>query len=332
MKFLLNLLWKEMRPARYSLLVLAGAVFFGAGFAAVNYMANDFGLWRPRETIRLWGLEKTSKYLLAHRHVPEHFDAIMIGSSVSANLDTRRIEGYRVYNFSMSGGNITETGAAAEKYLQAPGDHKLMIVTLHPYMIKNSGMKSFQIHEKEYYGSLFSLIPAVIWVRKLQDRLGLMHDAFDESEAGWNNFNFPSTAQDMDKMFAQQTRDLADLENKPVEHYQMDAQAIEELRRLLDLARAKGVRIAAYYYPIFGPRHDAMRLNGEWALYTAAMEPLFQPGEIIADMNTPAFDVIRRDPKAYHDTVHLSQMGANLLLERLNLALDATIGHDRPQH
>lgn len=328
MKRFLGMLIDDMKPERYTFLVLAAAFLFGAGFAALNYVSNDFGLWRSRETVRLWGVEKTSKYLLAHRYVPENFDAIMIGSSVSANMDTRRIKGYRVYNLSMSGGNITETGAAAEKYLSAPGDHKLMIVTLHPYMIKNSGMKSFQIHEKEYYGSLFSLIPAVIWARKLQDRLGLMHDAFDESEAGWNNFNFPWTAQDMEKIFAQEIRALADKNIAAVEHYHMDPQAIAELRDLLALARDRGVRIVAYYYPIFGPRHEAMQMNGEWKLYRAAMDPLFHPGEIIVDMNTPDFDDIRWNPKAYHDTAHLSQMGANLVLERLNLALARGIGHD----
>ena len=313
-------------PRLFLAAVAMMVVLFGAGFTALNYAANDFGLWRHRGSIRIWALEKTSKYLLAHRYVPENFNAIMIGSSVSDNLDTRKIEGYRVYNLSMSGGNITETGAAAQKYLEAPGEKALLIVSLYPYLTKNSGMKSFQIDKGEVIGSLFSMIPINIWLAKIKHYAGIGGKALEQSEAGWNYFDLPRDVRKTDDMAAALRRELEERKKKhdaaPVKA-QIDPVAVAELDALLKLARSKGVRIAAYYHPQFGPKFDLEAATGEWADYRAAMEKIFAPGEIILNMNGPEYAALRNDPDAYYDGGHLTQRGAGQVLQALNRALSA---------
>jgi len=324
MRNFFDILTRAHTPRLYSFATLGLVFFVSIGFIALNLAANDFGLWYKRDQVRIWALEKTSKYLLAHRYVPEHFDAIMIGASVSANMDTRRLEGARVYNLSMSGGNITETGAAARQYLNAPGNHKWMIVTLHPYMTKNSGMKSFQINEREYWGSLFSLIPLRIWLAKIQDVLGYTSGAFDESLYGWNNFNFKSTWRDPAKTASEERAKLAQLKKGKAAknaYYGVDQNAVSELDDLIKLARAKGVKVIAYYFPIFGPTHDLMLYSGEWADYREKMDPLFEEGEIVLDLNQARYDALRYDYEAYHDSGHLSQKGANEVLDILNKTL-----------
>lgn len=314
----------DMQARHYTALVLFLVFILGVGFAGLNYVANDFGLWRHRDTARIWALEKTTKYLLAHRYVGENFDAVMIGSSVSANMDTRKIEKYKVYNLSMSGGNITETGAAAQAWLEAPGDHKLMIISLYPYLTKNSGMKGFQINPKEYYGSLFSLLPVRVWVGRVMDIFGVNTHAFDESEAGWNNFNFPWTRTDVPALVKQEEEQLKAIragKDIQISGLEVDPQAVRELDDLLQNARSKNVRIAAYYYPVFGPSFNVQKATGAWGSYRAAMDPLFRPGEIILDMNTRPFDGLRFDNAAYHDGAHLSQEGAGKVLDALNQAL-----------
>lgn len=325
MRTFLNILTRPRLPAPYSAGVLALVFIFCAGFIGINYISNDFGLWRYRESTRIWTLEKTSKYLMAHRYVPENFDTVMIGASVSANMDTRKIKKYRVYNLSMSGGNITETGAAARAYLEARGDKKLMIVTLHPYITKNSGVKSFQINEREYYGSLFSLIPVRLWLAKIQVALGINQHAFDESAEGWNNFNYPWT-QKNPAINAEKAKNILEQlkagKGKHTSYYQINPQAVKELKDLLILAREKGVKIAAYYYPIFGPTFEVMDYTGEWKRYRSTIDPLFKQGEIIFDMNTTDFDYLRYNNKVYHDGSHLTQTGANAVLDALNQKLD----------
>lgn len=326
-KRLLSLALAPLPPFRFITAVVAMVVLLGAGFTALNYAANDFGLWRHRDSVRIWALEKTSKYLLAHRYVPENFEAIMIGSSVSANLDTRKIEGYRVYNLSMSGGNITETGAAAQKYLEAPGEKSLLIVSLYPYLTKNSGMKSFQIDEGEVIGSLFSMIPINIWLAKIQHYAGIGGKALEQSEAGWNYFDLPRNIRKTDDMAAALRRELEERKKKPdaaPAKAQIDPVAVAELDALLKLARSKGVRIAAYYHPQFGPKFDLEAVTGEWADYRAAMEKIFAPGEIILNMNGPEYAALRNDPDAYYDGSHLTQRGAGQVLQALNRALSAS--------
>ncbi len=318
--------FKALDPRHYLVVVVCLTMLFGAGFAGLNYVSNDFGLWRHREAARIWTLEKTSKYLLAHRYVPENFDAIMIGSSVSANLDTRRIEGFRVYNLSMSGGNITETGAAALAYLAAPGTKKLLIVSLYPYLTKNSGMKSFQIDENEVAGSLFSMIPVMVWISKIQHWIGAGIGDFDESVAGWTNFNASRAVRDMGRLAAELEQELRDAEAGgpavPARQDEViDAVALEELEALLDAARQKGLRIVAYYHPSFAPRHALDIREGRWAVYKAQMERLFQPGEIILDMNGPDFTALRADLETYYDGAHLSEKGTDAVLRALNQAM-----------
>jgi hypothetical protein len=315
-KYLELIAFNEIRAVRYIALMLMLVCVFGVGFTALNYESNDFGLWRHRDHARIWALEKTSKYLLAHRYVPENFDAILIGPSVSANLDTRQIRGYKVYNLSMSGGNITETGAAARKYLEAPGNHKLMIVCLYPYLTKNSGIKSFQIDEKEYYGSLFSLIPGAVWAGKI---LGA-HD-FDESEAGWNNFT-PSQPR-LTEQVAEDRRQALEHFNpdKAVPFFGIDPQAMMELDDLVKLARGRHVKVVAWYYPVFEPTLEIMQGTGEWSAYKAAMAKIFRPGEIILDMDTPVYRGLRSDMSAYHDGAHMEQDGMDEVIKALNGAL-----------
>ncbi|MBI2234599.1 MAG: hypothetical protein HYU57_06395 [Micavibrio aeruginosavorus] len=313
-------------PRRFIAAVAAMVVLLGVGFTALNYAANDFGLWRHRDSARIWAVEKTSKYLLAHRYIPENFDAIMIGSSVSDNLDTRKIEKYRVYNLSMAGGNITETAAAARKYLEAPGEKSLLIVSLHPYLTKNSGMKSFQIDESEVAGSLFSIIPINIWLAKLQHFAGIGDAALEQSEAGWNHFDEPRDEKAIEEIAIMLRRDLEERRKNPdaaPARALIDPAAMAELDALLTLARSKGVRIAAYYHPQIGVKFDFLEATGEWADYRAQMEKIFAPGEIILDMNGPEYAVLRNDPEAYFDGSHLTQHGAGQVLQALNRALAA---------
>ena len=83
-----------MTSRSYLLAVLLGAALLLGSFAACNYARDDFGLFGSDGEKRIWTREKTSKYLLSHRYVPENFDGLLIGPSYSdLNFDTRTIEG-----------------------------------------------------------------------------------------------------------------------------------------------------------------------------------------------------------------------------------------------
>lgn len=310
----------NITPRLYIGLVLALIVICGGAFAALNWATNDFGLWRSTDQARIWELEKTSKYLLAHRYVPENFNSVLIGSSVSDNLDTRQIDGFKIYNLSMAGGNITEVGAAAHAFIAREESPGLFIVNLYPYLTRDTGKKSFQIHEKEYWGALYSLVPVAVWIRKVQDMAGMMHGAFDESEWGWNNISARFNHPPFDAHKAAMKQMLADYRSgqkaPPQKERIIDPQAYKELKILLNKARAAGFDVIGFYHPVNIWKFRVMQASGEWSYFRAQMEALFKPGEPVWDFNTRRYDYIRAQEENYVDT-HLSAAGAALLAEAL---------------
>lgn len=122
-------------------LITSAFIYLVLFFATVtiNYYLDDFGLFRSHSERRIWAREKTSKYLMSYKYIPENFDAVLVGSSVSANLDTRKITSYKMYNLSMNSGNITELKYPLE-VLAESGKIKAVVFCLYDYTTKNSGV------------------------------------------------------------------------------------------------------------------------------------------------------------------------------------------------
>ena len=66
-------------------------------FAWFNLREDTLGL-HGRSPIEIYALERYSKYLMSYRYVPEHYDGILLSSSVAANWDTGQFSRYRVFN------------------------------------------------------------------------------------------------------------------------------------------------------------------------------------------------------------------------------------------
>ncbi len=309
-------LFRPFSAQRYFVAVLALALLAVSVVVTISYAANDFGLWRHRDSVRIWGLEKTSKYLLSHKYIPENFDGILIGPSVSANLDTRVIKDAKVYNLSMVGGNISEIGKAATLYIERATAPKVVIVCLYPYIVKDHGMKSYQIHEKEYLGSLFSIPAGVLWAYKLKAILKPQTDELRDSTAGMNNYELTTPKADLEKITSDQEK-LPVLSATEIEKT-VDPVAYAELKQLIDLARAKNMTVIGYYHPIFQPVYQRMRRTGEWDYFKDKMEQLFQPTDRVIDMNTAKYQSLRTAKELRIDEGHLSAAGSALLIEDLD--------------
>jgi hypothetical protein len=316
-------------PARsYLILTLALWLLGVAGFSALNYAADDFGLWGNRAHVPIHGLEKTSKYLLAHRYVPKNFDGIIFGASVSDNLNPAAIwDGGKLYNLSMAGGNVTEIAAAATLYLERAKNPRLLIVNLHPYMMANHGMKSFQIHEKEYYGSLFSILPVVIWIEKTKAILGIGGKEWADSAAGWKQFERAEPHADIVEKMKDAVCNGPERNGENI----IDPEAYRELEKVLNLARSRHVTIIAYFHPFYGPQKDMMMSCGRWQFFEDKMRSLFQNGETVTDFNRPGFESLTQDPKARMDLAHLDRLGAERLENELRQLVQDAMKSGRGQ-
>lgn len=279
---------------------------------STNYYLNLFGLFRSESSLRIWVDEKTSKYLMSFRYVPENFEGAIIGPSVSTNMQTKNIEGFKIYNLSMNGGNISEIKYAIDNVLEK-GNLKYLVVCVYPYLTKNSGIKGRQINKKEYWGSLYSLIPMRVAMAATAYQVFPRLDQFHDSEWGYNDSNLSKKHIVFENIISRK------IENHPKEIV-VDPQAYNELREVLDLARLKGVQIFAYYYPIYYEFIDVYRASGAWDWYQEEMNGLFTKDDLLWDMNEPDYDYLTHNTRTYIDG-HLSDWGAEQVVEVIETKL-----------
>ena len=112
-----------MNP-KYWLLATISTVLIAASAIAVLNMAVDiYGLYSPSNGRRLpvLGDARVAKYLLSMRYVPENFNAMLTGASISANWDVTAVNKLRIYNGSLNGGNIVEEKAIASRFERGLG-------------------------------------------------------------------------------------------------------------------------------------------------------------------------------------------------------------------
>src|SRR5687768_16344560 len=77
-------------------------------FVALNVYVDIYGLFFGRKDRKVYVNERTSKYLLSFRYIPENYNGIIIGPSLSANLNPEHIRKFKIYNSSLMGANISE--------------------------------------------------------------------------------------------------------------------------------------------------------------------------------------------------------------------------------
>src|SRR5207253_11267474 len=168
-----------MTPRLWFFTTLALIIVVAAATVAGNVTVDIYGLFRDVHGRRLPALDddRVAKYMLSKRYVPSNFEAILIGSSVSANWNTARIKALRVYNESMTAANIVEEKSLVDQALLQSGI-KLALLTVHPYLTNSHRFATVQLSEREAIGALGSL---TLW-EAYKVRFGLpgVHEPYDE--------------------------------------------------------------------------------------------------------------------------------------------------------
>ena len=283
-------------------------------FVLYNLYQDDFGLFWSSGPKRIWTLEKTSKYLMSFRYIPQNFDGLLIGPSFSdGSMDTRNLSGYRIYNLSMDSGNATELRPAALNAIER-GHMRVLIICLSNYITQDSGMKGPQINAKEYWGSLFSWLPADILAAKLKIRSGKIPDAFPDSEWGAGNIIARRTAP-WDEFALDQGMGSGEVH--------LNDTAFGHLKDIIESAHAHNVRVVAYFFPSNIWRIKTYSRSGDWTKYKARTNALFDPAkDVVWDMTSPEYEPFIADPGCYTDG-HLSKAGADWVMADLQRHLTA---------
>ncbi|MGE4552368.1 MAG: hypothetical protein AB7D57_04615 [Desulfovibrionaceae bacterium] len=306
-----------MTSRTYVFSCLALAALMVLGGMGGNVALDEFGLHRehPAGSLRVWTYNRATKYLFSLRYIPSNYEAVLIGSSSSAVLpDPGRLGGLRTYNLSMNGANLCEVAPAARSALER-GRMRALVVCLDPYLTKNAVMKTSELSPhlvRSTYGSLFTLR---FYGYKLYDLLFPERDPYRES---WNGSRLPEPgAPDLDA--ARLEALVAEQREAGPPRFDPNPAALDCLRGVLDTAHARGVPVLAYHHPIPRPLYALHRAAYE--AYAREVDALFAPGDRVLDMNAPDSGFPADDPGCFHDNVHLSRRGGEVLLGLLDRAL-----------
>jgi len=291
------------------------SLFFMGLVAAFNLYLNPYGIFGNMKgrAVTIYNNERTSKYLLSFNYIPSNFDGVLIGPSVSDNLDTRDLLPYRVYNASLNGGNIMGLARITKNLIQK-GKLNFLIICLSPYITKDHKIKTSHMVSEEILGSLGSLESIKYYIHRIKVWQGM-------EPMRWNAYGA------YDYYLGESKIPVKDIRARILRQYPEDMKiapddlALEELKNLIQLARQHNIKIFGYYYPYLYDRY--VQFETDYKEYQKRINRLFSDGDIIWDFNTETYRDFRSDYSNYGDHTHLSDKGAGFILAEIKKKLDA---------
>jgi hypothetical protein len=304
-----------MRPRYWLLTTLSTILIVTAAIAGLNMAVDVYGLYRPSRGHRLpvYGDDRVAKYLLSMRYVPENFNAVIVGASISANWDITAIEGLRVYNGSLDGGNIVEEKALIEAALERPGVSVILLL-VNPSLTYSHEFETVELKPELKRSALGSLSLWNAYRNMLSIRLGRTPQPFDY--AGTETFlNARSEMNvNMKAMWSEA-------------EFTVDPAALRAYLDLVANLRARGVRIVFIVPPVSEHLLETKRAPLERYLHRMRSE--IGTGDLWIDFLAPESEAFCKTRANFSDGVHLTPDGARQVVAQLNAAVNRWIAERR---
>jgi hypothetical protein len=256
-----------------------------------------YGIFRSAKGRRLvvYGDERIAKYLLSEKYVPENFDSLLIGSSVSANWNPQGIDGFRVYNESIEGGNILEEKVIADQALTS-SHIRLAILIVHPYLTYSHEFGTVHLTPRENLAALGSESLLDAYKSAARVKLHLEKQQFDQ-------FGTDDFGEIPQKMNPHMQKLMA-----PGTEFSIDETAMKSYSDLVNELHALNIRIV-YVIPPLSQSVFSLKPNA-FANYTrAALANKLEHDQVI-DFTSDEFVDFRRNAGNFKDGVHLTNEAA----------------------
>lgn len=288
-----------------------------ASLAGVHVVADPFGLFRSTggPTRTSYGDERAARYLMSLRYIPENFDGLLVGMSLSGNIDTSRLTGVRVYNASINGGTVTEIALVAANALRL-GSMKILVVGFGPQLVGRSGFLTDSMKPRERLSALGSVQSLRMFASQLAVALGWKR--WPCTPYGVNAFQLmapPRTPDEVGKVIRESCVNPSPL---PV-----DEEAFREFAGMVRAAHERGTRVLVYYHPV--PRACYVNWGDSHRVLRERVAALLEPGDLAVNFNDDAYRAFTEDPANYFDTMHLTGQGAERVLAELQPYVDQVL-------
>jgi hypothetical protein len=304
-----------MRPRYWLLTTLSTILIATVAIAGLNMAADVYGLYRPSRGRRLpvYGDDRVAKYLLSMRYVPENFNSLLIGGSVSANWDVTAIERLRVYNGSLDGGNMVEEKALIEAALERPGVSAILLL-VHPALTYSHEFQTVELKPGLKRSALGSLSLWNAYTNMLNIRIGRTPQTFDY--AGTETF-----------LYARSEMNLNMKEMWDAPEFTVDPVAWRAYLDLVANLRARGTQIVFIVPPT--SEHLLESKRAPLARYMDRMRSAIGTGDLWVDFLSPESEAFCKNRANFSDGVHLTPDGAKQVVAHINAAVNRWITERR---
>ncbi|MGO9340666.1 MAG: hypothetical protein ACLPY1_24595 [Terracidiphilus sp.] len=304
---------KQPMSARIWLMEAIGVtVLLLIAVALLNMSLDIYGIFRNPQGRHLvvYGDERVAKYLLSERYVPANFNALLIGSSVSANWNTSGIEALRVYNESINGGNIVEEKAVADQALPSSRIRAVLLI-VHPYLTSSHEFETVQLTPRENLAALGS--QSLLDAYKSDVRIKLHLERPELDEFGTDDFG------DIPQKMNPHLQKLM----TPGTEFTIDEPAMASYRALVDEFHASNIRIIYVIPPVLQSIY--LSKAAAFANYSRAAMENKREGDQVIDFTSDEFVDFRSNPGNFKDGVHLTNESARQVVATINARINQWI-------
>lgn len=296
-----------MKPVRWLLTTLGAFLLLAGVVILLNVWLDIYGIFRDTRNRHLvdYGDDRIAKYLLSEHYVPQNFEAILVGPSISSNWDTHGIHAIRTYNESLNGSNFFEQECLVNHALSEPGIRVVMIV-IHPSLTAAHDFDTVALTDRENWGALGSV--SLFEAYKALFARVIRHSEPPTDDYGTDHFEDPV-----------QLNAVAAKMMTPGTNFTIDALAFSAFRKILDEARSHHAKVVYIIPPMLPAMYEPKR--EAFAKYFALLRTEMGPEEQVIDFSAPRLRDFQSNRSNFSDGVHISRKGTPRLVALLNQEL-----------
>ncbi|NHE55650.1 hypothetical protein [Cyclobacterium plantarum] len=287
------------------------------GLMLLNIGLDIFGVFGFKKNIRVYGEERISKYLMAFRYIPENFDGVILGPSLSANINPEPVKEIRYYNASLMGARVQTMIPLLDRMLASKHQIKRAWVCIHPYMTQSNEMEgSLFMNTKTYWTAFGSVHLLRVYGFALIRWLNLAPNKYPSDQYlinGTNKFEPLFKGPDVE---AKIEEEKAKLHSEDFEIAPIPEASLKELWRMLE---ANEIQTKVYFHPVPLPIYEDHK--GSFSQYWEQVKLTYSannPLITFENFNRSDFSFFTGDLSNYIDHGHLSEKGQQLLLKELS--------------
>jgi hypothetical protein len=252
-----------------------------------------------RNDVKIHAIPRFSVYLMAYRFIPDNFNALLLGNSQAAVIDTSKIHTYKVFNAAELWGTMSEERTLGEQVLQH-GHLKMAVLLLVPDLLSSHAIRSAYMTPHDYWSSFGSIQTLLIDYQAAREALG--HPGEKTFDFDGRNriplYNGPPTRFTPDQLFID-----------PVE--------VRDMTALITHLHSKGVKVYVMFAPMYQAKWDAQR--EELLAWQSKVTADLTPGESeLIELPDDVKNTLQSNRTNFPDYTHLSPSGSDTFAKAID--------------